>query len=105
MRVLVVDDTRAAPCEGGCAVDWGQPAVVETAIERLRERFGEAVSFSRLDLAGPGAEGLLSQDILRELAGKDAWPVLLIDGRRRISGPFDLRMLLDAVQVETEMNT
>ena len=49
--------------------------------------------------------GYLALDLQQRISdGNLSLPLLLINGEPRISGPFDIRMLLDAIEAEIEMN-
>ncbi|MFC1592952.1 hypothetical protein ACFL4C_02955 [Candidatus Omnitrophota bacterium] len=103
IRITIVDDSKGEKCGAHCGVDWSLPEVITFASHRIRDRFGDKVHLEYLDLSKSitTSYGLeLSQEIrIKNLS----LPLLLIDGKTKISGQFDIRMLLDAIGVEMEL--
>jgi len=103
IQVIIINDSRLQACEASCGVDWSSSEVMALASQQIRERFGEKTHLEYLDLA-------------ESIAGKetDEWndmisnrnlslPVLLVNGQPRISGQFDIRQLLDAIEADIEI--
>jgi len=80
-------------------MDWSHPEILKLAEERLRSRYGAKVQLDYVDLAQLG----YTFCEVGELDEEAPFPRLLINGLVKIAGDFDLRMLLDAVEVEAEM--
>ena len=102
-RVTIISDSsRLEQCEAQCGLDWASPEVVALAARRVEERFGDRVQLEYLDLSRPASGDTLG---VSRLAGAEdlRLPLLVIDGRPRVWGQFDIRMLLDAIEAELEM--
>ena len=73
------------------------------AAERINERFGESIVFEFIDLSKAEADNHILETA-QEIENKNySYPLLVIDGNPRISGQFDIRQLLDAIEVEMEI--
>ena len=73
------------------------------ANKRSKEKFGDKVNLEYLDLSKPITNHhalKLSQRIKNESL---TLPLLVINGEPRISGQFDIRLLLDAIEAEVEI--
>jgi len=103
VQITIINDSRRVECEAGCGTDWSSPEALALASQRIRERFGEEMQPVYIDLS----EDTSSRDALKwgkEISDKDlSLPLLLINGQVRISGQFDIRQLLDTVEVEKEL--
>ena len=103
LRVVIVNNTGSIHCQVGCGWDWSQPEHLKLAEERLRDRYGAEVQVDYIDLLHSG--GLPPADCQTEETEEEVtrFPRLLINGKMKIAGDFDMRMLLDAVEVVAEM--
>ncbi|OGO09356.1 MAG: hypothetical protein A2Y61_06795 [Chloroflexi bacterium RBG_13_60_13] len=106
IRITIVDDSRGEKCEGRCGLDLSSPEERQDMAELLRKIYGDRVQLDYHDLGDPfpgGVEGLHLPAL--EEAGSDTWqfPLLLVNGRPRISGYFDLRLMQNVIQAEIEM--
>ena len=99
LRVTIVNHSGRLYCQAGCGLDWSHPEVLKLAKERLRSRYGDEVELEYVDLA----QSSDSFCELGELEEEAPFPRLVINGRVKIAGDFDLRMLLDMVEVEAEL--
>ena len=103
IRITILDDTRKQECEAACGEDWSLPETLALANQRIKDRFGEKAQLEYLDL--PGAKA--NQKTLewkRLIKNKNlSLPLLLVNGELRISGRFDIRQLLDAVEADIEI--
>jgi disulfide oxidoreductase YuzD len=102
IQIIIVDDSQGEKCEARCGVDWSSAEVIALASERIEERFDNKVKLNYLDLSGPmtGQQAVeLNQRVRKENL---SLPLLVIDGQTRISGQFDIRMLLNAIDAELE---
>ena len=103
IEILIVDDRQARRCEVGCGMDWSSAEAIALADQQIKARFGDRVQLKYLDLS-QAVTGYLALDLQQRIKnGNLPLPLLLINDEPRISGPFDIRMLLDAVEAEIEM--
>ncbi len=103
MRVTIVDDSKGEKCDAHCGVDWSSVEAITLASQRIKDRFGDKMQLEYLDLAKPVANRH-ALELVREIKNKDlSLPILLINGKPRISGQFDIRLLLDAICAELEL--
>ena len=103
MQATIIDDSSREECEAGCGVKWSEPEAIALARQQIKDRFGEEIELNYLDLAEATAslETLeWSQTIKKQNL---PLPLLLLNGQSRISGYFDFRQLIDAIEVETEI--
>ena len=98
LRVIIAYDSKGKECDARCGFNWSSTEIAGLARKRVREKFGEQVNLEIVDLSSPAASTLAIKpgDNLMQ-------PVLLIGDKPRISGPFDLRQLLDAIETELEV--
>ena len=103
IQIIVVDDRKAKKRDAGCGIDWSSPEVIALADRQIRDRFGDIGQLEYLDLSEPFA-GKLALG-LRQKFGEEyqSLPVLVINGEMRIAGQFDIRMMLDAIDAELEI--
>ena len=103
IKVTIINDSRQEECEVECGIDWSSPEAMALANQRVKERFGDKIQLVYLDMSKTGS----SHDTLdwNELINNKnlSLPMLLINGQLRISGQFDIRQLLDVIEVETEL--
>ncbi len=105
IRIIIIDDQRRRDCDANCGTDWSSPEAAALASQRIEDRFGAKVRLSYLDLSQPTAEPH-ALELSREIENKNLQlPLLLINGQLRISGQFDIRQLLDAIEAEMEIGT
>ena len=103
VQVTIVDDSKGEKCEVHCGVDWSSVEAITLASQRIKDGFGNKIQLEYLDLSKP----IANRHVLELFQGiKDkglSLPLLLIEGEPRISGQFDLRLLLDAINTELEI--
>ena len=103
IRVIILDDSQGMKCDALCGVDWSSTEAISLAAERIKEQFGDRVQLEYLDLAKPIA-GDHALELSQQVRDKDlSLPLLVIDGQLRISGQFDIRQLVNAIEVEVEI--
>ncbi|MBI4303729.1 MAG: hypothetical protein HY665_05280 [Chloroflexi bacterium] len=103
IRAVVVNDSSIPKCEAACGIDWSLPEAVALARKQIMERVGSKAQLEFVDLARPGAKTREYQEkIKRESLSV---PVLLVNGKPRISGEFDIRQLIDAIEAEAEIES
>jgi len=103
MKIMILGGATAGACEAGCGEDWSSQEAITLASGRIKERFGENISLEYVDLSENSTEKntlewkamIKSRDLML--------PLLLLDGELRISGQFDIRQLLDVIEVEREV--
>jgi len=100
VRVTIIDDSAARSCEGNCGVDWSKPESLAPAREKISERFGDDVRLEYVDLSQATDTGFL-REVGLQTKGMPL-PILLANGRPRIAGEFDLRQLMDVIEVDLE---
>ncbi|MBI2831664.1 MAG: hypothetical protein HYX79_05355 [Chloroflexi bacterium] len=103
MKVTIIDDSIANKCEGHCGTDWSSAESRDLAARRIEERFGGGIDLEYVDLSSPMPTNHALK--FKKMAGheKIPLPLLLLDGQPKISGQFDMRQLLDAIETELEV--
>ena len=103
IQITIVDDSCREECEAECGIDWSSPEALALASQRIRDRFGDGIEITYLDIS----EAVTDDDALKwskEIKDKNlSLPLLLVNGQLRIPGNFDIRQLLDVVEVEIEI--
>ena len=103
IQITIVNDSRRVECEAECGIDWSSAEAVALATQRIKERFGDKIQLTYLDLS----EAVASEDAQKwneVIRDKNlSVPLLLVNGQIRISGNFDIRQLLDVIEVEIEL--
>ena len=100
--VTVVDDATSPKCEARCGLDLSSPEVLKSTTGVLRKLFGSRVKIKHVSLAAIEA-GSLPGIAERVKSGDLVLPLLLINGKPRVSGYFDLHLLQESIQAEIEM--
>jgi len=95
-RVEIIWDSRLKACDVDCGADWSRPAVLEEARQALARRFGESVTLGLVDIAADTAAR-------RRYGTEQGIPLLVVNGTVRLSGQFDIRRVIDAVETEQEI--
>ena len=103
IQIIIADDSKVRRCDADCGVDWSSPEVTNLAEQQVEARFGNRVELEYLDLSKPSNVQRALE--LQQMVGDEdlLLPLLLINGKPRISGQFDFRMLLDAIDAEVEI--
>jgi disulfide oxidoreductase YuzD len=106
IQITIINDSRRQECEAECGIDWSSPEAVALASQRIKERFGDKrdrIELAYLDLSKDvtNPEGLAWNEAVKNR--NLSFPLLLINGQLRISGRFDIRQLLDVIEVEIEI--
>jgi len=103
IQITIVDDSKSEKCNAHCGVDWSSPQVIALASQRIRDRFGDKIELDYLDLSKSITNHPTPE--LNQIAGRKnlPLPLLVINGQPRISGQFDIRLLLDAIEAELEI--
>ena len=103
IQVTVFDNSKGEKCEGRCGLDLSSPEAVESITELLKKLYGERVQLEYLDLAEPSISNSHPEIVERIRVENLSLPLLLINGKLRISGYFDIRQLQSAIQIEMEI--
>ncbi len=103
LKVVIFLDRTVEECDGGCGMDWSLPENRQLATERLKERFGSEVEIEYVELFGPEGARNYPEILERLKREKLAMPLLVVKGDIRISGDFDIRMLVDMVEAGMEL--
>ncbi len=103
IQITIVDDSKGEKCDALCGEDWSSAEAIALASQRIRERFDDKIKLEYLDMTKTmtGYALELKQRVRNENL---PLPLLVINGESRISGPFDIRQLLDAIDAEIEIN-
>jgi len=102
VSVTIVFDSKRHQCEGQCGLNWSSSEITGTVRQRIKERFGEAVTLEVVDLSIVSKR---SDTLQKRLANENLYlPVLLVNDEMRIPGEFDVRQLMDAIEVEQEID-
>ena len=103
IQITIVDDSKGEKCDAHCGVDWASVETIALANQRIKDRFGDKIKLQYLDLSKPMANRH-ALELDQRFKNKDlSLPLLLINGEPRISGQFDIRQLLDAIEAEIEI--
>ncbi len=104
IQVIIVDDSTGEKCDAHCGVDWSSVEAITLASQRIKDEFGDKIQLEYLDLSKPMANRH-TLELFQSIKNKDlSLPLLLINGKPRISGQFDIRLLLDAISADLELN-
>ena len=102
IQIVIVDDSKSEKCDAECGVDWSSAESIALASQQIKNRFGEEIELEYLDLSQPTAIPR-ALELSQEIKNKNlSLPLLVINGQPRISGLFDIRQLLDTIEVEIE---
>ena len=103
IQITILDDSSTKKCDVNCGVNWSSREALDLANQRIRDRFGDKIQLRCLDLSKPMANQGAPEwnEVIKDK--NLSLPLLLIDGQPRISGQFDLRQLLDAIEADVEI--
>ena len=101
MLITIVDDSTGALCDAECGTDWSSGNTRALAEERIREKLNNREQLEYIDISRE-KNSQRALELKKEI-GEILLPALLINGQVRISGNFDIRQLLDAIEVEMEL--
>jgi len=105
IQVTIVDDSTGEKCDTHCGVDWSSTEAISLAAKRIKDRFGNRIQLEYLDLS-KSITNHHALELSQQVIDKNlSLPLLVIDGQPRISGPFDIRQLLEAIEAEVEIKT
>ena len=101
IQVTIIDDSNSERCDVECGVDWSSAAAITLADQKIKDKFGDKAPLEYIDLAkAPYSQHVLE---LMQMVEDRPLPLLLINGHPRASGQFDIRQILDTVEVDLEI--
>ena len=105
IEISIIDESSRRDCDAGCGTDWSSPDAVALATRQIENRFGSEVRLEYSDLSRDAVDrqALEWRQAIRER--NLSVPLLLINGRLRVAGQFDVRQIVDAVEAEMEIGT
>jgi len=105
VTISIINESSRRDCDAGCGTDWSSPDAVALAARQIKDRFGNEARLEYLDLASGTDDRQVNEwrGAIRERSL--SVPLLLINGRLRIAGQFDIRRMIDAVEAEMEIGT
>jgi disulfide oxidoreductase YuzD len=105
IQATILDDSHSQKCEGRCGMDLSSPRQLKTMASLLKKIYGESVQLKYHNLGTSSVED--SPLAIAEQASLDELrlPLLLINGKPRISGYFGLRLMQDVIQAEMEIGS
>ena len=107
IQITILDDRHTEECTSGCTMDWSLPVSLTLARQQVRERFGNKVRLEYINMSMDTSMTMSYSDVAgwkAEIRNKNLLlPLLLVNGQLRISGPFDFRQLMDAIEFELEI--
>lgn len=101
IQITILNDNRQASCEADCGIDWSSADNTELASQQIRNRFSGEINLVYRELAD--ADDGLQEWKNRIKNNNLSLPLLIINNQLRISGPFDIRQLLDTIEAEIEI--
>ena len=105
IEISIIDESSRRDCDAGCGTEWSSPDAVALATRQIENRFGSEVrlEYSDLSRGAVDQQALEWRQAIRER--NLSVPLLLINGRLRVAGQFDVRQIVDAVEAEMEIGT
>ena len=104
IQITIVDDSKVEKCDAHCGVDWSSAEVIALASQRIKDRFGDKIQLEYLDLSKPIINHR-ALELSQQVKDKNlSLPLLVLNGQSRISGQFNIRQLVDAIEVEVEIH-
>ena len=105
VQIIIVDDSKGEKCDAHCGMDWSSAEVISLATERIKDQFGGKIKIEYLDLSKP-ITNHHALELSQQVKDKNlSLPLLVINSQPRISGQFDIRQLMDAIEAEVEINS
>jgi len=99
--VTILYDSKGIKCEAICGLDWTSTETVAIVKQRIKDRFGDIAKLEIMDLSSHDKR--VPKLLERITKNNLSLPVLLVNNEVRISGEFDARQLMDAIEVEREI--
>ncbi len=103
IQVVIVGDGDLESCGVNCGVDWSSAETIDLANQQIKNKFGNGIQLKYIDRVKSATDDL-ALELKFGIRNKNMpLPWLIIDGESRISGQFDIRMLIDAIDAEIEI--
>ena len=103
IQITIINGSSQQECDAHCGEDWSSPETITLASQRIKDRFGKNIRLECIDLSKAMANRRASE-WGQAIKNKNlSLPLLLINGEPRISGQFDIRQLLDAIDAEIDI--
>ena len=103
MQITIINGSSQQECDTHCGEDWSSPETITLASRRIKDRFGDNIQLECIDLSEAMANHR-APEWSQAIKNKNlSLPLLLINGEPKISGPFDIRQLLDAIDAEIDI--
>ena len=103
MQITIVDDNKGNKCEVNCGMDWSSADTIALASQQMKDRFGDGIQLKYLNLS-KRVTNHQAAELKRRVRDENLpLPLLLVNDKLRISGQFDIRLLLDIVDAEREI--
>jgi hypothetical protein len=93
IHIKIIDNHRKTLCQVECSSDWSQSDVQAQMKTYLQEKFGDQIIVDYSDI----------EDSKQQLKGANKFPLLIVNGHIRLSGPFDMKQLLDIIETQLEL--
>ena len=103
ITVIIADDTRKRECDISCGEDWSSTDTITLARWQIKERFGTGIKLEYRDLGRTSDERQVLEWNKKIKEENLSVPLLLINNNLRISGQFDIRQLMNAIETEIEI--
>jgi glutaredoxin len=104
IKVTIINDPlKKQDCEASCGTDWSSLQAIALARKQISERFKGNIQLTYMDVDEETNSDEMKKWISSVKNGKLSLPLLVINGQLRISGSFDMRQMIDAIEVETEL--
>jgi disulfide oxidoreductase YuzD len=103
IQVSIINGPDRQDCDASCGTDWSLRESMELAEKQVRNRFGEGVHLTYLDLARKEKVDSLVEWGKKIENENLSVPLLVLNGHLRITGNFDIRQMLDVIEAEMEI--
>lgn len=101
IQITILNNKRKLSCEADCGIDWSSSEAIELASQQIKEKFDKETNLEYVELAQTNTN--VQEWKNRIETNNLSLPLLIINGQLRISGPFDIRQLLDTIEAEIEI--
>jgi len=103
LSVRIVVGHNPEECEANCGTDWRAAESIAFATGRIKEKFGENISLECIDLTENNT-GDTAKEWTEIIKNKNlSLPLLVVNGQVRISGQFDVRQMINVIDIEREL--
>jgi len=103
LQVSIIDESGRRDCAAACGTEWSSPDALSLAQQQVKSRFDDDAHLEYLDLV-QGLPGQQAEEWRKAIRERDlSVPLLVINGRVRLAGRFDVRQIIDAIEAEMEI--